>query len=237
MKQKVYSGWDKRESNAYDVARASIIKHASTQKTLNINPVELETLTDKGVLTRVIEQRDGTMWCPISQAPMATEFAISRFAVPLIQKKGWALFVDCDVLVQADIAELFALADDKYAVMVVKHEHAPVETTKMDGQIQTVYPRKNWSSVVLWNCAHPSNAKLTHEVLNGWPGRDLHAFKWLADEEIGDLPKEWNWLVGVYPDNPQAKLLHYTLGGPWLPNWKGGPMDDLWLAQAKELGY
>lgn len=236
MKHTIYIGWDRREAEAFDVARSSILKHSS-HKTLRIVPLELPVLQSSGILTRPIEFKDGKMWCPISAAPMATEFAISRFAVPLLQKKRWALFCDCDVLVQADVNELFALADDKYAVMVVKHDHTPVETVKMDGQTQTTYQRKNWSSVVLWNCAHPSNAKLTIDILNAWPGRDLHAFKWLTDDEIGELPKEWNWLVGVYPDNPQAKILHYTLGGPWLANWAGGPMDELWLAQAKALSY
>ena len=98
----------------------------------------------------------------------------------------------------------------------------------MDNQIQTFYARKNWSSIVLWNCAHPSNRKFSLQALNTWPGRDLHAFKWLEDSEIGELPKEWNHLVGI--DNPNApiKLAHFTLGGPWIKDWKGAPMDELW---------
>lgn len=160
---------------------------------------------------------------------MATEFAISRFCVPFLQTSGWALFVDCDVLCLADIGELFALADDRYAVMVVKHDHQPTEATKMDGQVQTGYPRKNWSSVVLWNCAHEGHFRLTKERLNRWPGRDLHAFKWLEDEQIGALPEAWNHLVGI--SQGEANMLHYTNGGPFLENWQGGPLDTVWLKE------
>lgn len=238
-KLKIFMGWDSREPRAYDVARASILRRTNP-KLAHIRPLELHHLTPGGkfpLLTRPIERRDGKLWCPISEAPMATEFAISRFCVPLLQKQGWALFVDCDIIALADVAELFALADDKFAVMVVKHELAPVAegAVKMDGQPQTNYSRKNWSSVVLWNCAHPSNAKLTPEVLNTWPGRDLHAFKWLADDEIGELPAKWNHLVGVHAPAPPAEIgiAHFTLGGPWLPSWQGGPMDELWTKEAQ----
>jgi len=171
---------------------------------------------------------------------MATEFAISRFCVPFLQETGWALFVDCDIVCLDDIGKLFAEADERYAVMVVKHLHEPLEVTKMDGQIQTGYPRKNWSSVMLWNCSHEANLRLTKERLNRWPGRDLHAFKWLEDEQIGDLRPVWNFLVGVdepLVDTPegifhrQPKILHYTNGGPWLPNWQGGPYDKEWLRE------
>jgi lipopolysaccharide biosynthesis glycosyltransferase len=194
--------------------------------------LQLEHLND--YLTRPIEIKDGRMWCPISEAPMATEFAISRFCVPFLQKKGWALFVDCDIVCLADIAELFALADEKYAVMVVKHQHTPRNAVKMDNQIQTSYARKNWSSVVLWNCDHPANKRLTLEKLNFSPGRDLHAFNWLKDDEIGELNYGWNCLVGIDdPDAVRVGILHYTLGGPWIEGWAGGPMDDVWNAEAK----
>jgi hypothetical protein len=227
MRPLIFVGFDPRERAAYAVAKASLIRHASVP--LTIKPIRLDKMAKRGLLVRPVERRDGRLWCPISLAPMATEFAISRFCVPFLCQRGWALFVDCDILCQADIAELFALADKRYAVMVVKHRQESGPDTKMDNQAQVYYARKNWSSVVLWNCRHPANLKLTTEALNTWPGRDLHAFKWLADDEIGELPAEWNHLVGVNPSSP-AKLLHYTLGGPWLPNWQGGPLDDLWLA-------
>lgn len=239
-KFKIYIGYDRRETLAYDVARSSILRRTSKPKTTIIHPLELNQLSIGGkfpLLTRPVEIRDGKMWCPISQAPMATEFAISRFCVPFLQKKGWALFVDCDVVCLADITELFALADEKYAVMCVKHEHKPTETTKMDAQMQTTYSRKNWSSVVLWNCSHPANKGLILENLNTWPGRDLHAFKWLKDEEIGELPNTWNQLVGCQPIIERKGIVHFTLGGPWISGWAPGQaMDDVWLDELKASG-
>lgn len=183
---------------------------------------------------------------------MATEFAVSRFCVPFLAKSGWALFVDSDIVCQADILELFQLAADpdsqKHAIMVVKHQQAKGPAIKMDGQLQTFYARKNWSSVVLWNCDHPAHKALTRAALNEWPGRDLHAFKWLKDEDIGELAPRWNQLVGVettvrfggreFPQEFPSSLpgiLHFTLGGPWLPDWKGGPLDDVWLREAATI--
>lgn len=166
---------------------------------------------------------------------MATEFAISRFCVPFLQHNGWALFVDCDIVCLADIRELFALADDRYAVMVVKHKQESGPETKMDGQAQTYYSRKNWSSVMLFNCGHPSHERLSQEDLNTWPGRDLHAFNWLEDEVIGELPAEWNWLVNVEPDMERPKIAHFTLGGPWIKDWKETHWDGIWLDELSRL--
>jgi len=119
-------------------------------------------------------------------------------------------------------------ADPSKAVMVVKHDHRQ-EGMKMDNQPQQSYPRKNWSSVMLFNCNHSANRRLTVEDVNRRPGRDLHRFYWLHDDEIGELPPEWNWLVGVQPKPKHPKIAHYTLGGPWLPGWRPQEHDDLWL--------
>ncbi len=190
------------------------------------------------MLTRPIEHKDGKMWCPISEAPMSTEFAISRFCVPFLQHSGWALFADCDVLCWEDIGNLFTLANDRYAVMVVKQkiESGKLKVEKMDGQAQTYYNRKNWSSVILWNCGHPANKwSFTLEMLNTWPGRDLHAFRWLHNEEIGELPQHWNWLVNVTPGEPQRRgIWHYTLGGPWFKNWIPAKHDQEWNDMARQ---
>jgi len=233
MKYKsIFIGFDERERGAYNVARASIESRSTVP--LHVQSIKLSKLKKLGILNRPIEQKDGKMWCPISQAPVATEFAFSRFGIPFLQREGWALFVDCDILCLSDIKELFDLADDKYAVMVVKHKHDSGVATKMDAQAQVYYSRKNWSSVMLFNCGHPAHQKLTKEALNTWPGRDLHAFKWLSDEEIGALPTHWNWLVNVTPGIPERKgIWHYTLGGPWFPNWKPTVLDDAWLAADK----
>jgi hypothetical protein len=224
----IYMGHDPREQIAYDVAEKSI--RYRTRDVL-INPLKLGQLS---MLTRPVERKDGKLWCPISRAPMATEFAISRFCVPFLQSSGWALFVDCDILCLSDIAELFALADDRYAVQVVKHKHESGAAVKMDDQAQTYYARKNWSSVILWNCGHPGHQALTQHVLNNWPGRDLHAFQWLKDQDIGTLPQHWNWLVNVTPGEPEAKgILHYTLGGPWFKNLQPTKLDSFWLKESE----
>ena len=227
----VYLGFDPREQVAFDVARASILKRTKTP--IKIIPLRLDHLG--GILTRPIERRDGRLWCPISNAPMSTEFAISRFCIPFIED-GWALFADCDIICWSDIDELFALADERYAVMCVKHNLSyTICDSKMDGQLQTRYQRKNWSSVVLWNCAHPANKRLTLANLNEWPGRDLHAFKWLDDYfEIGELFQQWNWLVNVSGGEPERNgIWHYTLGGPWFENWTPARYDDEWLVEAE----
>jgi len=234
MKNQIYIGYDPREHLAYEVCRHSIQSRVGIKGRYVIVPLSLKFV--EGILTRPIEMKDGKMWCPISQAPMSTEFAVSRFAIPFIERKGWHLFMDCDMLLQTDIKELFELADDKYAIMVVKHKQESGPTTKMDGQIQTYYGRKNWSSVVLWNCGHPAHKKLSLEDLNTWPGRDLHAFKWLEDDEIGELPIEWNYLVGVNEKIENPKNIHYTTGGPWFKDWGiRYPEDELWLKELENI--
>lgn len=192
-----------------------------------------------GLYTRPHEARDGQLWCPISDAPMATSFANSRFLTPWLAGNQWALFCDfADMMFLWDPAELFALADERYAVMVVQHNHNPdagivkrETSVKMDGQQQTSYSRKNWSSVILWNCAHQANSRLTMEMVNTLPGRDLHRFCWLKDDEIGELPAEWNYLVGVSPMTMKPKLLHFTLGIAALEGYDVGPWADLWLKE------
>jgi lipopolysaccharide biosynthesis glycosyltransferase len=230
MKHKVFLGYDEREKLAYDVARFSIQRR--TDKTVQVIPLELKSLTH--ILARPIEKKDGKLWCPISQAHMATEFAISRFCVPFLTK-GWALFADSDIVCLTDIKHLFALADEKYAVMVVKHNQHSGSDTKMDGQVQSYYSRKNWSSVMLFNCDHPSNRNLTKEMLNTLPGRDLHAFCWLKDDEIGELPLGWNYLVNVTNKNCDLKLLHYTEGGAWFKDWEEKPTDKIWKDELEAM--
>ncbi|EMS67417.1 hypothetical protein TRIUR3_19138 [Triticum urartu] len=134
-----------------------------------------------------------------------------------------------------------AAAAKRLAVVCVKHEYAPLETTKMDGAMQTVYPRKNWSSMVLYNCAHPKNvATLTPDAVSTKTGAFLHRFSWLEDDEIGEVPFVWNFLVGhnkVDPDDPttKPKALHYTCGGPWFDRYRDCEFADLWIKEAEEL--
>jgi hypothetical protein len=226
----VVCGWEPREAIGGALFEFSAIRR--TTEPLRFIPLMEKALRYRGLYTRPHEQRDGQAWCPISGAPMATSFANSRFLVPWLAESQWALFADgADMLWLADPAELFALADDRYAVMTVKHEHVSRETIKMDGQAQTNYTRKNWSSVVLWNCTHPSNARLTQEMVNTLPGRDLHAFCWLEPEEIGELPPEWNYLVDVSPMTINPRLLHFTKGIPAMAGYDAGPWAEVWLKE------
>ena len=221
---RVYIGFDPREQDAYDVAVRSLRRHSPAAI---VTPLRADRLAQGGLLRRPTDTR-GLIWDLPSNAPCSTEFAISRFLVPLLAQTGWVLFVDCDVVFQADVADLFALADPTKAVMVVKHPPLLAVSPKMDGQAQVVYDRKNWSSVMLWNCDHPANARLSLVDVNERPGRDLHRLYWLADSEIGELSPAWNWLVGERPQPENVGIAHFTNGGPFLPGWEGGPHDDIW---------
>ena len=233
MPYTLFIGYDTREDEAYRVAAYSAQKRASIP--LTIQPIRLEEMRAKGFYRRPTEQRDNKLWDVISDAPMSTEFAISRFLTPHLSQTQWAVFCDCDFLFLEDIAKLFALADEKYAVMCVQHNHKPPETTKMDNQAQLHYARKNWSSLMLWNCKHPANAALTIDVINTVPGRDLHRFFWLKDNEIGALPWAWNWLEGHSDPAIEPCAVHFTRGGPWFAHMKDCAYADLWLKEAAEV--
>ncbi len=217
---RVFVGWDSREDIAYQVCRHSLHRNASI-------PVEITPLRQPAL------REQGLYWRP--EDPLAsTEFTYTRFLVPaLCRYQGWALFCDCDFLWLGDIAELVALIDDRYAVMCVHHDHRPPEATKMDGKKQTVYPRKNWSSLVLYNCGHPANQALTPEVANTESGAFLHRFQWLEDDLIGAVGETWNWLEGwcAKPADGPPKVVHYTRGGPWFVEWQDVDYADLWLAE------
>lgn len=227
----VIIGCDPRERIAYDVTRFSMVRRTSIP--LYIKALRLDDVQRRGIYTRPTEFRDGRRWCPISDAPMSTDFAISRFLVPWLVRRsvGWAVFVDGDMLALEDLAELKALLDPRYALMCVKHDYRPAEERKMDGQVQTHYPRKAWSSVMAWNLDHPATHNLTLGMVNGLPGRDLHRFCWLNDSEIGALPEAWNWLEGHSPTSIEPALVHLTRGGPWLPEWQHVGYADAWKAE------
>ena len=159
-----------------------------------------------------------------------TEFSFSRFLVPALSNfEGWSLFMDCDMMLRTDIAELWKLRDDRYAAMCVKHDYVPKVETKFLGQVQTKYEKKNWSSVILFN-----NAKcraLTPDYVNSATGLQLHQFKWLENDDlIGELPTEWNWLVNEYEYNENAKNVHFTDGGPYFTEYESCDYADEWFA-------
>jgi len=208
----IYVGFDPREAVAYSVLAYSI--QARATQPVSIAPLILSQL--KSVLTRE------------RHALQSTDFSFSRFLTPYLSDySGWSLFMDCDMLVLEDIASLWALRDERYAVMVVKHDHVPRETTKFLGEPQTKYEKKNWSSVMLFN-----NAKckaLTADYVNTATGLELHQFKWLNDDAlIGALPDRWNHLVGYNPPRADAALVHYTLGGPYFSDYANCEYADAW---------
>lgn len=232
----VYIGWDPAEMRAWTVAEFSLQTKASTRAF--VDRLALSRVQALGLYTRPTQHRDVGYYDEISEAPMSTGHAIARFLVPhLCGYKGWALFMDGDVLVRRDIQDLFALADPRYAVQVVKHVHAPVETVKMTGHAQTVYARKNWSSVCLFNCGHDANRALSVDVVNRLYGRDLHRFCWLDDELIGALPAEWNWLVGHSSEMIDPAIVHFTSGIPDQRGYEHVPFSDEWYTIARACGY
>jgi len=223
---RIYIGYDSREEIAYEVAKHSILSNAKVPSSIEVLPLKLDTLRESG-----------HYWRPIDELG-STEFTFSRFLLPELNNfDGWALFIDCDFLFQADVAKLFRYADPRYAVMCAKHDYTPPVGQKMDGKQQHQYPRKNWSSMVLWNCGHPSNKQVTKELINaeGTEGKFLHRFSWLRDEEIGEISYEWNWLAGWYhePEDGKPKAIHYTEGGPWFKDYQNCEYALEWILEEK----
>lgn len=233
MNRSIWIGFDPREQDAFEACVKSIAEHLTEE--IPIFAVALPPLQKRGLYQRPTERYGSQLWDVISKAPMSTEFAISRFFLPHLCDGGTALFMDSDTLLRADLVELFELADPRYAVQVVKHELEDREGTKMDGQVQTAYPRKNWSSVMLWNLDNPANRQLTVAKLNSWSGRALHGLMWLEDSEIGELPAEWNHLVGIHAPNPEAKLVHFTLGIPSMQGYADCEFAREWRQACRAL--
>jgi hypothetical protein len=212
---RIFIGFDERETVAWHVLTHSILARSSLPVTFT--PLALNNL--KSVFTR---QRE---------ALQSTDFSFSRFLTPYLSGyEGWSLFMDCDMLVRRDIAELWALRDERYAVMCVKHDHQPREAVKFLNQPQTPYNKKNWSSVMLFN-----NAKcraLTPEFVNTASGLQLHQFKWLGDDTlIGGLPAAWNHLVGYSEPMADPANVHYTLGGPYFDEYRDCEHAGEWLQE------
>jgi hypothetical protein len=222
---KVFIGYDPVEIIAWHTAVQSLINTSSIP--LSITPVNLENL--KGVYAK---KRDGLQ---------SNEFSFSRFLIPhLMGYDGYALFMDCDMMIRSDVAEVFEIAksDPTKAVHVVKHDYVPKDQIKYLGNKQYSYPRKNWSSFVVWNCGHVSNKKVTKKFVNESDGSKLHRFSWLDDSEIGELGVEWNWLVGEY-SNPSKRLknIHWTLGGPYFNDYKYVEFADEWSVLHNQINY
>ncbi|MFO0947114.1 MAG: glycosyltransferase [Planctomycetota bacterium] len=209
---RIFIGWDSREAECADILRHSLIKHSSIP--LDIRYLKIDELG-------LHRPRD-----PLQ----STEFTYTRFLVPhLCNFEGKAVFMDCDMVCLGDIKELDDLDMTGLALRVVQHDYKPEATSKMDGCVQTVYPRKNWSSLMLMNC---SMLKLwTKEVVDTQTGKFLHRFEGIPDEQIGEIPKTWNTLDWM---DENTKLIHYTSGGPWFEQCKDHPYGEAWLRARDE---
>lgn len=231
----IWIGFDPREAAAFAVARESIRRRLTSP--IPVLGLSLDSLRAQGLYWRPTSKSLGRLWDTISDAPMSTEFAISRFLVPHLNPiGGWALFMDCDMLVRGNLCRLFEdiesdFANRDRALFCVQHEHVPTADTKMDGQVQTSYRRKNWSSFMVFNCDHHANRRLSLELVNSARGLDLHQLCWLKDEEIGSLHPKWNYLLGHTVIEGEPKVVHFTDGGPWFAGLEDVPYADEWRAE------
>ncbi len=229
MKQiNVYIGYDSRQDRppkfnkvinpCYQVCKSSILKNSHD---VNVIPLKLNELIDKGIYYRDVD-------------PLAsTEFTYSRFLVPYLNDfKGIAIFCDSDFLWQCDINDLLEYYNHNNSVMCVQHDYTPKTDTKMDGVVQTSYPRKNWSSLMMFNCEHKDIRNLSVENINTKEAKYLHRMKWT--DKIGEIPMTYNWLEGDYPNNMHPKVIHFTNGGPWHETWDGDYKEN-WLKVYNEL--
>lgn len=216
---KIYVGYDSREDIAWQVCRHSLLRHSTPD--LEVYPLKLTTLRELGLYTRSADKA-------------STEFSLTRFLTPyLAAHDGWSVFVDCDFLFTTDVRRVLDGVSRDKALYVVQHDYTPANAIKMDGQQQTVYPRKNWSSFMLFNNAHPVVKALMPEVVNTAAPAYLHRFQWVPDDAlIGALPLGWNFLEGEYPKPVEVpSAIHYTNGGPWFDNWQDVDYAELWRAE------
>ena len=207
----IFIGYDSREAVAYHVCANSIIRHSS-------KPVSFIPLALKNLQEYEEKHTDGS-----------NQFIYSRFLVPwLMGFIGRAVFIDGDMIVRGDIVELYETLTLDKDVAVVQHDYRTKMTKKYLGNANQDYPRKNWSSVIVWNCSSFPNRRLTPEFVMKATGADLHRFTWLDDARIQALPPEWNWLPDEYGPNDNAKLLHYTLGTPCFEEFADTPQSEVW---------
>ena len=190
-----------------------------------MHPIKQDVLRELGLYTRAAD------------TGASTAFSLTRFLTPyLAASEDLSIFCDCDFLFTADIRTIVDQLEPDKAVHVVQHEYTPRQAMKMDGHRQVAYPRKNWSSFIVFNGAHPALKSLTPQLVNAATPAFLHRFSWLADHAIGSLDRTWNFLVGEYdaPADPPCAI-HYTNGGPWFDNCQDVDYADLWLAARRAL--
>ena len=218
----IYIGFDQREAVAYHTLCQSILSRSSLP--VSLIPIKRSML--KKIHNRALDEKQ------------SNEFSFTRFLTPYLNGySGFAIFMDCDMLLTTDIAELWALRDPLKAVQVVKHDYTPRNKTKYLGNTQHPYPKKNWSSVMLFNCGHHDCKRLTPEYVNKASGLELHQFKWTQEDRIGDLPVEWNHLVSEYSPNPKAKNVHFTVGGPYFNEYEHCEYSDEWFSERSQMTH
>ena len=209
---KIVVGFDQREAIAYHTFSQSVLEKSSLP--VLFLPLSMNTL--KGYKE--------------THNDKSNDFVYSRFLTPYLHNfEGWAIFADGDMVCQSDIKELWDLRDETKALQVVMHDYKTKFNQKYLGNTNENYPRKNWSSLILWNCSHPKHKVLTPDFISSQTGKYLHRFSWLDDEDIGELPIDWNWLAIEYPNNPKAKIIHYTLGTPCFKDYRNTEMSGIWL--------
>ena len=220
---KIFIGYDPKEPVAFHVLSHSLLERSS--RPISIMPINLRNL--KNLYSRQHDHRQ------------SNEFSFSRFLVPyLCNYEGFGVYMDCDMLALGDISTVLNDIDEKHAVSLVKHDYESKVKVKYLGNKQYRYPRKNWSSFIVWNCAHPSNNAVNPGFVGDADAATLHRFLWLRDEEIGELSVKWNWLVGEY-DNPteDIKVLHWTLGGPYFDDFSNTEFSDEWRKEFESMTF
>jgi hypothetical protein len=218
FKAQIFVGYDSREDVAWEVCRHSLLRHSHDQ--VDVIPLRQKVLRELGLYNRPYD------------LGASTEFSLTRFLTPyLAARSGWVAFCDCDFLFTTDIRQVFDGLDPSKAVYCVQHDYTPAYRLKMDGKTQSIYPRKNWSSFMLFNCDHPDVRALSPQIVNTAPPAYLHRFEWVTnDADIGALDLDWNFLEGEYPlPKHTPKVIHFTNGGPWFDEWKTCAFADLWL--------
>lgn len=220
-KLKIFVGYDSREDIAWQVCRFSLLRHSDGG--IEVIPIRQSVIRELGLYTRPHDTGS------------STEFSLTRFLTPYLaaQSDGWAVFCDCDFLFTTDIREVLEGLDPSMAVYCVHHDYVPAHTVKMDNQRQSAYPRKNWSSFMLFNLGHPDVRALTPELVNNATPAFLHRFEWVRDDaQIGALDLDWNFLEGEYPKPARTpRVIHFTNGGPWFAEWQDVEYGDLWIAE------
>lgn len=217
-----FVGYDKREAVGYHVFCHSVL--ARTKLDVSFTPMR------------------GSGSKPMGSS---TAFDHTRWDVPrLCGYSGLAIWAECDMLCRTDIAELLECFNNKYDVMVAKHDYRTRFPVKFLGQSNEDYPRKNWSSLMVINCRAAVWQRIDYLRLHNLPDlRLLHSFPEriesvaLFDQDrIGALDLGWNWLVGEYPHNPKAAFAHFTIGLPCFKEYKDCDYSNEWRAELAALG-